>query len=303
MTSPLDEKGPSGLLQKKLRERSGFMREVGHNDDADLDEEAADALDQAQSALAAMRVERDRNATEYETVLNSYADENQRLHDRAETAEAQVQRLTEELSKARGAGVLELADEIDTTMASKAITAYLATLPAPVKESPETEHVAGDVLSADGLVERLLEQRTINLADIVGMRALLDEYSVLHHEAATVIQTLQGEKDDIETKLEAECAVWHKEAQDQLSRAEAAESEVIRLTEEAARLDRILRASIPEPFKSAVSPVGAAQGYIAALETHIKALEEALRPFADKPDDWTVDQVNAARLLLKEGGE
>ena len=40
-----------------------------------------------------------------------------------------------------------------------------------------------------------------------------------------------------------------------------------------------------------------------AAEARIKALEEALRPFADKPDDWTVDQVNAARLLLKEGGE
>lgn len=40
-----------------------------------------------------------------------------------------------------------------------------------------------------------------------------------------------------------------------------------------------------------------------AAEARIKALEEALGPFADKPDDWTVDQVNAARLLLKEDGE
>ena len=40
-----------------------------------------------------------------------------------------------------------------------------------------------------------------------------------------------------------------------------------------------------------------------------RTLEEALRPFATSPDDWTVDTVNAARLALNatpqdgKGGE
>lgn len=39
------KKMPVGdLVIVKLRERAGFMREAGHNDDAELDEEAADCL-------------------------------------------------------------------------------------------------------------------------------------------------------------------------------------------------------------------------------------------------------------------
>lgn len=32
------------IMETKLRERAGFMREAGHNDDADLDEEAANLI-------------------------------------------------------------------------------------------------------------------------------------------------------------------------------------------------------------------------------------------------------------------
>ena len=68
-------------------------------------------------------------------------------------------------------------DEPFHAMASKAITAYLAALPAP-----------------DGLVERLLAEAT-------AFFAMDGEYDIstghLLHEAATVIQTLQRERDEL----------------------------------------------------------------------------------------------------------
>lgn len=89
-------------VARKLRERSGFMREAGHDDDAELDLEAADALDQAQSALAAMRADRD----SLQAALNGVRDNRDGL---LVAAEAQVQRLTEENEALR-----EKSDEFET---------------------------------------------------------------------------------------------------------------------------------------------------------------------------------------------
>lgn len=49
-SSPVSE-----LVAGKLRERAGFMREAGHNDDAELDEEAADRLTALEAENARLR--------------------------------------------------------------------------------------------------------------------------------------------------------------------------------------------------------------------------------------------------------
>lgn len=71
-------------------------------------------------------------------------------------------------------------DEPFHAMASKAITAYLAALPAP-----------------DGLVERLRARRTVNLAWPDDSLLAIQAEQNLCIEAATVIQTLQRERDEI----------------------------------------------------------------------------------------------------------
>ena len=70
------------------------------------------------------------------------------------------------------------------------------------------------------------------------------------------------------------------------------------------RDEAIDRAKVWEHYWSQeVKVKGEVIGWCKNYQARIKALEEALGPLADKPDDWTVDQVNAARLLLKEDGE
>jgi len=48
---------PTELMATKLRERSGFKREVGHHDDADLDLEAATFIESQASRIEALEAE------------------------------------------------------------------------------------------------------------------------------------------------------------------------------------------------------------------------------------------------------
>lgn len=50
----------------------------------------------------------------------------------------------------------------------------------------------------EGLVAKLTEQRTVNLSNIVQMRAILDEYSVLHHDVAAALSSLSAEREQFE---------------------------------------------------------------------------------------------------------
>jgi hypothetical protein len=54
--------------------------------------------------------------------------------------------------------------------------------------------------------------------------------------------------------------------------------------DEIARTDLLLRASVPEPFKQATSPVGAVQSYIAQLEAANQTLRLGLYGLIDSHD-------------------
>ena len=72
-------------------------------------------------------------------------------------------------------------------------------------------------------------------------------------------------------------------------------AEIERLREEAKDTDRILRASVPEEFRKATSPVGCAQNYIVSLEQRIEELEKL------DPDALT-KATNALFQVLREDG-
>ena len=65
------------------------------------------------------------------------------------------------------------------------------------------------------------------------------------------------------------------------------------------RLERVLRASVPEPYCNATSAVGGAQGYIAELEAQRDMLREALEDICDCIDETRCRNANDALIKAR----
>lgn len=87
----------AGLVEQKLRERAAFMREAGHNDDADLDNEAATAL----QSLSAELAEAKRSSDDWEAACDGNTALGAEMAEfwkaRATTAEAEARAMREAL--------------------------------------------------------------------------------------------------------------------------------------------------------------------------------------------------------------
>ena len=135
---------------------------------------------------------------------------------------------------------------------------------------------------------------------------------VLYSQAQSALAAMRVERDEaLEAENEAKDCFWtiyprYLELGGEPVSTEAARTDlaaqVQRLTED----NEALRAERDEwqgKWAEADEGEKLANEFLAIDKARIKALEKALGPFADKPDDWTVDQVNAARLLIEEDGK